>query len=96
MLAVQFVRAPGRRVQAAHQVHQGGFAGARGPHDRHIFAALDAERNLAEGMDRFRAHLIAPRNVLQTNQAHDDGLGNSAAAGPRVIFLPSSRSRLTA
>jgi hypothetical protein len=48
LAAVEFVSAGGRRVQAAEQVHQGGFAGAGRPHDGDVFAALDFQRDAAQ------------------------------------------------
>ena len=68
--AVQFVAAGRRRVEAADQVHQRGFAGAGRPHDGDVFAALDFQRHVAQGVDGFRAHLVAPRNFLEADQAH--------------------------
>ena len=68
--AVQFVMAGGGRVEAADQVHQRGFAGAGRPHDGDVFAALDFQRHVAQGVDGFRAHLVAARNVLKADQAH--------------------------
>ena len=67
---VEFIL-PGRgRVEAADQVHQGGFAGAGRAHDGDVFAALDFERHVPQGVDGFRAHLITPRNVLEADQRH--------------------------
>ncbi len=68
--AVQFVSARSAGVQAAEQVHQGGFAGTGRPHDGHVFAALDLQGNIAQGVDGLRAHLIEPGDVLEANQAH--------------------------
>ena len=66
--AVQFVVAGGGRVQAADQVHQRGFARAGRPHDGDVFAALDFQRHVAQGVDGLRAHLVAPRNLLEPDQ----------------------------
>jgi hypothetical protein len=51
-------------------VHHRGFAGAGRPHDGDVFAALDFKRDAAKGMDGFRAHLVTPRNLLETDQTH--------------------------
>ena len=73
-----------------------GFAGAGRPHDGHVFAALDFKRNVAQGVDGFRAHLVTPRNILEANQRHGYVFGSLSVAVPLRIFLPSSRSRLMA
>src|SRR5690606_36799121 len=44
-----------RGVEARHDVHQGRFARARGPHVRGELAAPDADRNVAERGDLLRA-----------------------------------------
>jgi hypothetical protein len=62
--------AGGRRVEAADQIHERGFAGAGRSHDGDVFAALDVERHVAQGVDGFPAHLVAPRDLLEMNQAH--------------------------
>ena len=84
--AVEFVDAGGGGVQAAEQVHQGGFARAGRPHDGHIFAALDLQGNVAQGVDGFRAHLVEPGDILEANQTHGAfsgsiGLGLLVLAG---------------
>ena len=80
------------------QVHQRGFAGAGRPHDGDVFAALDFQRNVAQRVDGFRAHLVAPRNFLEADEAHESfGLSRCPSPPePFMIFLPSSRSRLMA
>ena len=94
-VAVQLVFAGGRRVEAADEVHQRGFAGAARPHDGDVIAALDVQRNFAQRVDDFPAHLVAPRNFLQSDQAHGC-FGADSTTVPLTIFLPSSRSRLMA
>ena len=94
--AVEFVGAAGWRVEAAEQIHQRGFAGAGRPHDGDVFAALDFQRHFAQRVDGLGAHLVAPRNFLEADQAHDLGFSVSATAAPFTIFLPSSRSWLMA
>ena len=51
--AVQFIQARRGRVQAAQQVHQRGLARTRRPHDRHVFAPLDLQRNIPQCVDGF-------------------------------------------
>ena len=62
--AVQFVDARSRRVEATDDVHHRGFAGAGRPHYGNVFTALDFERDIAQRVDGFRTHLVAPRNIL--------------------------------
>ena len=77
--AVELVLARGGRVQAADQVHQGGLARAGRAHDGHVLAALDVQRDVPQGVDRLGAHLVAPRNVLESDQAHKPVLALSAS-----------------
>ncbi len=79
--AVEFIQARSGRVQAAQQIHQGGFAGTGRPHDGHILAALHFNRNIAQRVDRLPAHLVAAGNVLQSDETHK--LKNSV----RLILL---------
>ena len=69
--AVQFIAAGRGGVETADEVHHRGFAGAGRPHDGDIFAALDLKRHIAQRVDGFRAHLVAPRNILETNERHN-------------------------
>src|SRR5208282_2908559 len=94
--AVEFILSGRGRVEAADQVHQGGFAGAGRAHDGDVFAALDFERHVPQGVNGFRAHLVTPRNFLKADQRHNQLLGSSPVAAPLRIFLPSSRSWLMA
>jgi hypothetical protein len=67
-LTVEPVLAFRRRVEAANEVHQSRFAGARGTHDRDVFILLDAEVDAAQGMDLLlRSHVVRAPQIL-----HDD------------------------
>ena len=59
-----------RRVEAADQVHQRRLAGARRPHDRDVFAALDCDRDPAQGVDLLLAHHVGLPEIAGFNQGH--------------------------
>ena len=56
-------------VNAAQQVHQGGFAGARGAHDGDHLAGLDAERDSLQSGNLHLAHVVHLVDFFQL----DDG-----------------------
>jgi hypothetical protein len=68
LAAVESVMTGTGRVEAANQVHQGGLAGAGGSHDGDVFAALDLQRHVAQGVDGFHTHLVTARNFLKLDQ----------------------------
>src|SRR5690606_10710218 len=49
--SAEVVASGGGRIQAADDVHGGGFAGAAGAHDGDKFAVIDAEVDAVEGTD---------------------------------------------
>ena len=67
---VQFIRAGGRRIEAAEHIHQRRFSRARRPHDRDVFATLDAEGNAAQRMHGLAAHFVMAADGVETNEAH--------------------------
>ena len=69
LLAVEPVFAAGGRVEAAEQVHHGGLARARGPHDGHILVPADVERHAPEREDPLLAHLVLARQVADADDA---------------------------
>src|SRR6185295_1375262 len=48
---VQMVRPSRGRIEAAQDVHERGFAGARCAHDGHIVASIDLEIHAAQGLN---------------------------------------------
>ena len=58
--AVETVAAGGRPVEAADDVHGGGLAGARGPHDGDELAARDRQIDAGKGTDQAAALAIVP------------------------------------
>ena len=79
-LAVEQVAAAARGVEAPEQVHERGLAGAGGPHDRHELAALDRDRDAAEGVDRVGAEVIVLRQAFgdDDRRGHDQSLRRGA------------------
>ena len=63
-LAAQHVGAPAGGVEAAHDVHEGGLAGAGGAHHRHVLAPIDGEGDPAQGVDLLPAHDVRAPEVL--------------------------------
>src|SRR6266481_5877964 len=57
------------RIQAADQVHQGGFAGPRRSHDGHILAALDVQAHAPKRVYLLGAHFIGLPQVFRANHA---------------------------
>ena len=78
-LAVEPVLALGRRVEAADEVHERGFAGAGGAHDGHVLVVLDAQGDAAQGLDLLLgAHVVGAPEIL------DD---DHVAVGRRRLLL---------
>ena len=69
--AVQFVVPAGGRVEAADQVHQRGFARAGRPHDGHVFAALDLQRDFAQRVDGLRRPSGSGAKFCGAGSRHD-------------------------
>src|SRR5262249_15112286 len=57
--------AGGGLVQPGEDVHQGGLARARGPHDGRRLRRRDVDRDAAERLDRRVARAVAPRDVTR-------------------------------
>src|ERR1051325_2868541 len=68
--AVEFVLAGSGRIQAADQVHQGGFARTGRSHDREVLAPGDFEGDLPQSVNGFRSHLVAAGDVLKADKGH--------------------------
>ena len=64
-VAVDEVFAPGRRVETADQVHEGGFPGARRSHDRDVLAALDFDIDTGDRVDLLVAHDIGLPEIFR-------------------------------
>jgi hypothetical protein len=85
--AAQHVR-PGRRpIEAAEDVHERRFAGARRADDRHEFAALDVERETAERVHGHVADPVVLRQIADGNQAHDQLVCTGLAFAPSAAKL---------
>src|SRR5208283_1357190 len=56
-----------RRIQAADQIHQRGFAGARRTHNCDIFTLVDFEVDPLKGVYQFRAHLVGLGETFGAN-----------------------------
>src|SRR5690606_26662994 len=84
---VALVGTAGGRVQAADQVHQGGLAGARWPHDGDELAALDTQVDAAQrrhlGLGTGRIHLAQP-----PGEDHRDPVGRGHCAPPALERSP--------
>ena len=77
--AVDVVLALRRRIEAADQVHQGRFAGARRPHDRDVLAALDLDIDAGDRVDHLVAHDVGLPDIVR---ADDDAF----ALEPLALF----------
>ncbi len=80
-LAVEPVAALGGGIEAADEVHEGGFAGAGGTHDGHVFVMADGHGDAAQGLDLLLgAHIVGAPEIF-----HDDdftfGRGADCARG---------------
>ncbi len=64
VVAVEPVAALGGRVEAADEVHQRGFSGAGGAHDRDVFVLTNAEVDAAEGVDLLVTHLVGLPEIV--------------------------------
>ena len=89
-LAVQFIGAMGRRVQAADDVHHGGFAGSRRTHDGHVLPSSDLHGDAIQGPDFHIAHLIELGDVGESDQRR---LGHGFLNGPRGVVSSSQMWR---
>ena len=58
------VLALGGRIQAADQIHQRRFAGARRAHDGDVFAALDLDVHARNGVDGLIAHHVGLPQIV--------------------------------
>jgi len=68
LLVLEPVRAAGRGIEAADDVHERRFARARGAHDGHVFVGVDLEVDAVQGMDLLRSHLIDAVEVANPDQ----------------------------
>ena len=68
--AIQEVCATSRPIQAAENIHQSGFSGTAGAHDRDEFAAANFQGNPAHGVNINLAGVI---NLVNRNE-FDDGV----------------------
>src|SRR5690606_20781318 len=64
-LAVQPILTVVRAVETTDHVHESRLAGARGPHDRHVFAAADSQVYTAQRMDDLATHLVATLQIMR-------------------------------
>jgi hypothetical protein len=64
VVTVEPVAALRRRVEAAEEVHQRGFAGAGGSHDGDVLVVLDADVDALESVDGLVAHLVGLPEVV--------------------------------
>src|SRR5262249_13663187 len=75
ILPVEDVLTGGWGIEAANHVHQGALAGARLPHDRHPFAAVDAEADSLK-----RVHLLGTHPVVALEFGYRDQHGRVSLA----------------
>ena len=68
--AIKFDRSFCRRIQTAEDVHEGGFAAARGTDDGDEFACVDVERDVVEGADFFVAKAVDFADVAEFDEWH--------------------------
>lgn len=62
-LVVQPVFTGCGRIQAANNIHQRGFARARGPHKRHILAPVDGDADVLQRVNDVVPHFIHSGNM---------------------------------
>jgi hypothetical protein len=61
------------------------FAGARGPHDRHVLPLLHGEGDPPEGLHRHLPHVVGLADPLQLQEnRHGKGL-----PGPPALLFPN-------
>ena len=77
----------GRPIKQADQVHQRGFSGARGTHDRHELALRHAERSEIERSDLYGAFSGVPADSFGDQKRPSE-------AEPNPNPPPGSRSQL--
>ena len=58
ILAGELIMTGRRRIETTQHIHQGGFPGARRPHDREIFVAVNFEIHAPKGLNDLGAHFI--------------------------------------
>jgi len=66
--AVEVIRAACRPIEAAENVHQGRLAGAGRPDDGDEFAALNRERDAAQGVHRRAVHGVGFLEIADGDQ----------------------------
>src|SRR6185437_16751320 len=66
--AAKKIMAPGRRVEAAQDVHCGGFARTRRPQHRDELAGIDAQIDPIESDDRSFTRAVHLRDIDQPDQ----------------------------
>jgi hypothetical protein len=76
VVAVEPVFALRGGVEAADEVHQRGFAGAGGSHDRDVLVVADAEVDATQGVDLLVAHLVGLPQIVG-----DDNVAGYRAGG---------------
>ena len=64
------MRAVRGRVEAAEDVHQRGFAAARGPDDGDEFARVDVERDVVQRADFLAAEVVNLADVAEFDEGH--------------------------
>ena len=70
VVAVEPVGARGRPVEAADDIHEGRFAGARRAHHGDEIAGVDAERDVVQRLHRLVAEPVEARQLLEFDQRH--------------------------
>ena len=70
VLALEEVAAARGNVEAAQDIHQGGLARARGPHEGDILALLDIKVDALEDGDVHLAQMVVLDDVLGADDAH--------------------------
>jgi len=67
---VEAIRAGGRLIQAADDIHKGGLAGARVPHHRHEFPPVDLKGNFVQRVDDAVAHFVSFFQMVRLDKRH--------------------------
>ena len=75
-MAVEPVAAFAGGIEAADEVHEGGFAGAGGAHDGDVFVAADAQGDAVESVDLLLgAHVVGLPEVFDDDDVAELGAG---------------------
>ena len=93
VLAVEQVAAAGGLVEAAHDVHHRGLAGARRPHDRDRRAGVDRQVDAAQRVDEVIAHHVGPLDPAHLDQRRHQNapsLRDGPVGTPRMSVMSSS------